>query len=66
MRLLPIDFESAATRVRLQPVEIEIAATTAPGPRLHDSLCELSRLLTTSAGDVAVTKQLGIVLAGLG
>ena len=65
VRLLPVEVEDAGVRVRLQPVELEIAATNAPGPKLHDALCELSRLLATSTGDVAIEKQLGLVLDAL-
>jgi hypothetical protein len=65
LRLLPIEVAEGGVRVRLEPIELEIAAANATGPRLRDSLCELSRLLTTSANDGAVNKQLGIVLDGL-
>lgn len=65
VRLQSIEVADGATKVKLEPVELEIAATTTPGAHLHDSLCELSRLLDTKADDPTLGKQLGIVLGAL-
>jgi len=65
VRLQGMEVADGATRVKLEPVELEIAAKAAPGAGLHDSLCELTRLLGTSAGDDVLGKQLGLVLGAL-
>jgi hypothetical protein len=65
VRLQGIDVEDAGARARLEPVELEIAAGAAPGPHLRETLCELSRLLSSSAPDGQLGKQLGVVLDAL-
>jgi hypothetical protein len=65
VRLQGTEIEGGGARVRLQPVELEIAARASATGKLHDALCELSRLLANQAADAALAKQLGVVLDAL-
>jgi hypothetical protein len=65
VRLQGTEVENRGARARLQPVELEIAAGAAKGPHLRETLCELSRLLGTSASDATLAKQLALVLDAL-
>jgi len=59
------DVDSGGVKARLQPVEVEIAATAVPGHRLDGPLCELAKSLGPSTDLAAVAQQLDRVLAAL-
>jgi hypothetical protein len=65
MTLRPTDAEAAGLRAHLRPVEVEIAASAAPGHRLDAPLCELAGALEGEVDAGVVAERLDRVLAAL-